>query len=122
MNPKSRNSGGFTIVELLIVIIVISILATITVVAFNGVRQRAEESRLATVINTYSKALKLYKAETGSYPVATTECLGIEGDLPATARFINNKCGFSNYTDLRNDTLNTALASYLTPVPRANFS
>ena len=35
--PKTRKSSGFTIVELLIVIVVIAILAAITVVAFNGV-------------------------------------------------------------------------------------
>ena len=33
-----RNSKGFTIVELLIVIVVIAILAALTIVAFNGIQ------------------------------------------------------------------------------------
>lgn len=37
-----KSVSGFTIVELLIVIIVIAILATISVVAYNGVQQRAK--------------------------------------------------------------------------------
>ena len=39
MQPK-----GFTIVELLIVIVVIAILAAITIVAFTGIQQRARDS------------------------------------------------------------------------------
>ena len=37
---------GFTIVELLIVIVVIAILAAITIVAFNGIQQRAKNSAI----------------------------------------------------------------------------
>lgn len=44
-NIKSRGEKpGFTIVELLIVVVVIAILAAITIVAFSGIRQRAETS------------------------------------------------------------------------------
>ncbi|MCA9336117.1 prepilin-type N-terminal cleavage/methylation domain-containing protein, partial [Candidatus Saccharibacteria bacterium] len=35
---------GFTIVELLIVIVVIAILAAITIVAYNGIQQRSRDS------------------------------------------------------------------------------
>ncbi|RYF29318.1 MAG: prepilin-type N-terminal cleavage/methylation domain-containing protein [Chloroflexi bacterium] len=41
--PSSKS--GFTIVELLIVIVVIGILAAITIVAFNGVQKRAQQSK-----------------------------------------------------------------------------
>ncbi|MES2876068.1 MAG: type II secretion system protein [Patescibacteria group bacterium] len=118
-----KTQKGFTIVELLIVIVVMAILAAITIVAFNGVRQRAEDTKLVSVINSYIKAVKLYKAENGTYPNVSTFCLGVEGDLPATARFANNICGQGNCGNcLRNDTLNAALAPYMKTPPRANFT
>lgn len=65
---------GFTIVELLIVIVVIAILAAITVVAYNGVRDRANNSKRDSDVALYAKAIyaarinsdKLLKDITGS--------------------------------------------------------
>lgn len=47
-NHQSRNNSGFTIVELLIVVVVIAILAAITIVAYNGISDRAKQSALAS--------------------------------------------------------------------------
>jgi prepilin-type N-terminal cleavage/methylation domain-containing protein len=63
---------GFTIVELLIVIVVIGILAAITIAAFNGVQQRTRDTRRLSDIQTVHKALQLYYADNGSYPVTAT--------------------------------------------------
>ena len=61
-------SKGFTIVELLIVVVVIAILAAITIVAYNGIRLRAETSALESDITTTLKKLELERnAETGTY-------------------------------------------------------
>jgi prepilin-type N-terminal cleavage/methylation domain-containing protein len=43
---KSKKQTGFTIVELLIVIVVIGILAAITIVAYNGVQNRASDTAI----------------------------------------------------------------------------
>ena len=59
---------GFTIVELLIVIVVIAILAAITIVAYNGVQQRARDSQRDQNIQTITKALELYYVDNGRYP------------------------------------------------------
>jgi prepilin-type N-terminal cleavage/methylation domain-containing protein len=59
---------GFTIVELLIVIVVIGILAAITIVAYNGVQARAKDSRRLNDMQVISGGLKLYYAQNGVYP------------------------------------------------------
>jgi prepilin-type N-terminal cleavage/methylation domain-containing protein len=73
MLSKSR---GFTIVELLIVIVVIAILAAISIVAYNGVQDRATKSRRISDMSTIVKALELYKAEKGYYPAAQPNSSG----------------------------------------------
>lgn len=57
MNTTRQKQTGFTIVELLIVIVVIGILAAITVVAFNGVQERARKSKIDTDLSQIQKAI-----------------------------------------------------------------
>ncbi len=63
-----NHRSGFTIVELLVVIVIIAILATLTVIAFNGMQQRARTSEVAAGTSQTKKKLELYKIENGSYP------------------------------------------------------
>ena len=63
-----RKQIGFTIVELLIVIVVIAILAAITIVAYNGIQQRANDAQADAGLNQIKKALEIYRADNGSYP------------------------------------------------------
>lgn len=51
---------GFTIVELLIVIVVIAILAAITMIAYNGMQERAKDTRRKNDISQIKKALLAY--------------------------------------------------------------
>ncbi|MCA9336234.1 prepilin-type N-terminal cleavage/methylation domain-containing protein, partial [Candidatus Saccharibacteria bacterium] len=44
MKIRKHRLSGFTIVELLIVIVVLAILAAITIVAYNGIQQRSRDS------------------------------------------------------------------------------
>jgi prepilin-type N-terminal cleavage/methylation domain-containing protein len=59
---------GFTIVELLVVIVVIAILAAITVIAYNGIQARANDSRMQTGVSQLEKAIRLWNVNTGEYP------------------------------------------------------
>lgn len=63
---------GFTIVELLIVIVVIAILATISVATYSGIQSRAEFSRLKAELSSLNKAVEMYYIDHGSYPVRTS--------------------------------------------------
>ncbi len=59
---------GFTIVELLIVIVIIAILAAITLVSYSGIQQRARESRVALQLTQLRKQMEMYKIENGEWP------------------------------------------------------
>src|SRR5665811_1195110 len=74
---------GFTIVELLIVIVVIGILAAITIVAYSGIQQRAVVASLTSDLDNASKLLKLFQVDNSAYP-ATINC--------AIADSTTNKC------------------------------
>lgn len=69
----SRKAKGFTIVELLIVIVVIGILAAIVVVAFNGVQRRAVETSIQSDLKNFAKNVEMHKAEYGRYPINAAE-------------------------------------------------
>ncbi len=64
---KQSRRDGFTIVELLIVIVVIGILAAISITAFNGVQARGRDSERKTDAYAMRKALESYHALNGHY-------------------------------------------------------
>lgn len=64
--------SGFTIVELLIVIVVIGILAAITIVVYNGTQARARDTQRTSDARNILTALEAYKAVNNVYPVATS--------------------------------------------------
>jgi prepilin-type N-terminal cleavage/methylation domain-containing protein len=59
-----RKAAGFTIVELLIVIVVIGILAAIVIVAYNGVQARAQQSKMNADIAQLNKAIRIARDST----------------------------------------------------------
>lgn len=73
MRKSWEKSGGFTIVELLIVIVVIGILAAIVIVSYSGIQQRATDAVRQSDIDATAKALELYYVDNGKYPNYGTE-------------------------------------------------
>jgi len=72
--PKQK---GFTIVELLIVIVVIAILAAISIVAYNGIQDRAKNNAMISVATQVYKLSLAYINGSGQLPATgtTTYCL-----------------------------------------------
>ena len=67
ISVRKKNSG-FTIIELLIVIIVIGILATLVIVTYNGIQQKARDTKRKTDINAIQGQVEAYYAQNGKYP------------------------------------------------------
>lgn len=59
---------GFTIVELLIVIVVIGILAALVIVTYNGIQSKARDTERKTDVNALSSHLEAYFAQNAKYP------------------------------------------------------
>ncbi len=66
---KTRNQRGFTIVELLIVIVVIGILAAITIVSYSGITARARAIEYQADALAINKKAEIYNANGTSYPL-----------------------------------------------------
>lgn len=67
MKLRSRQQG-FTIVELLIVIVVIGILAALVITTFTGIQQKARNTERQTDIKALHGQVEAYYAQNGKYP------------------------------------------------------
>jgi prepilin-type N-terminal cleavage/methylation domain-containing protein len=74
----NKSRSGFTIVELLIVIVVIGILAALVLNTFSGVQTRARNTAAIQEGAAWSKLLKAYQATYGNLPIVAGAyyCLG----------------------------------------------
>ena len=68
-----KDGYGFTIVELLIVIVVVAILATISMVAYTNISNRAHDSTVQSDLRNFSQKLDVYRAEYGKYSANLTQ-------------------------------------------------
>ena len=73
-----KKQNGFTIVELLIVIVIIGILAAITVVAYNGIQQRAKNQAASSDLANLAKAIHLARINDGKVlkDITGSSCTG----------------------------------------------
>lgn len=102
-NWWAQQRPGFTIVELLIVIVVIGILAAIVIVAYNGIQKSATNATVRSDLSNAAKLMAQSNALTGAYPdvlppqVKTT---------PGTQlKLVKRTGGYSNLSNVQNGIL-----------------
>jgi len=123
-----RTNKGFTIVELLIVVVIIAILATITIISYNGIQARALDAKRATAASSAYKALSNYFTLTGSH-IKDNYCLGEAKDYPADGIFTAGSCTVSThlttgaaYSRLTvNSSVNNTLKTAITSIPDGSY-
>jgi prepilin-type N-terminal cleavage/methylation domain-containing protein len=94
METVISKKSGFTIVELLIVIVVIAILAAITIVSFRGIQERARVSSVTSGLSQISKKVALYQVENpDTYPPSLTP-LGITSTGDVDYKYKQTSTGF----------------------------
>lgn len=76
---SSNKSLGFTITELVVVVVIIGILAAISLVSYSGIQIRAADATLKSDLQNASTQLELDKTLTGAYPETEPEANGGKG-------------------------------------------
>lgn len=94
--------------ELLVVIVVIAILAAITVVAYNGISQRAGAAILQDDLSGVAKSLGISNVDNGRYPAKATAANGGKGlqvSTYTTLSYFSNASGTAYCAQAHNDTI-----------------
>jgi prepilin-type N-terminal cleavage/methylation domain-containing protein len=107
----AKRQQAFTIVELLIVIVVIAILAAISIVAYNGIQQRAKASAIASDLRALDKGFRLFAADQGqgSWWIDNT----LTGTSNPTVSSIVNATNLKNYFQKFSDATLTSTTSVI---------
>ncbi len=79
-----KNDEGFTLVELLIVIVILGILATVVVFAVQGITDTGQENACEVGRRTVETAVEAYYAQNQDWPTSIADLTGANGYLRDT--------------------------------------
>ena len=99
MEKKRAGEGGFTLIELMIVIVILGILAAIVVFAVSGITDRGNNSACKSDLKTVEVASEAYYAKHGSDPAALSDLTsGTDKFLKSVPTGVNYTAGDGSVT------------------------
>jgi prepilin-type N-terminal cleavage/methylation domain-containing protein len=104
-----QTNKGFTLVEMLVVISIISLLSSVVLSAVNGARTKAEIAQISQIIGEYRKALTFGYDKYGGYPYS--------GDSFITGHCLGNHPSGTCRDGTVDSTINSVAGEFLPPLP-----
>jgi prepilin-type N-terminal cleavage/methylation domain-containing protein len=77
--PRKRRRGGFTMIEILIVVTIIGVIASIVIGVFMSAARRSRESNLRGQLKLMREAVERFQADCGAYPPALADTVAANG-------------------------------------------
>lgn len=100
MLMSKRDHKGFTIVELLIVVVIIAILAAITLMTYNGVQQRATNAAITDAASKTYRLLLAYMSTNGTVPYTGGACGTVDSGCATNTVWSTNATFNSNMSSI----------------------
>ena len=68
LRPPWRHQAGFTLVEIMIVVVIIGLLAAMAIPAIQRVQRRSQNTRFVSDLRVFTQAFETYSLQNGSWP------------------------------------------------------
>ena len=81
-----RNSKGFTLIELMIVVVIIGILAALAIPRFSQASDRAKEKEADGILKQVYTLQETYKAQNGAYATTVAQLITVGFEAPTTLK------------------------------------
>ena len=87
LNTSNRDRGGFTLMEVLLVLMILVVLASMAVGIFGGTQQRAEKDAARGQVGIFKSQINLYKFHTKNFPNNLSDLITKPGDSKIAERW-----------------------------------